>query len=50
MAINELISGVNIALGGAVLGTCPSFDSDGDGAVAINELIAAVSTALNGCG
>jgi Ca2+-binding EF-hand superfamily protein len=47
--INELIRGVNIALGNADLATCPSFDRDGNGRVAINELIAAVTAALFGC-
>lgn len=47
--INELVSGVNIALGNAALGTCPSFDTSGSGQVEINELIKAVNNALNGC-
>ena len=50
VAINELITGVNIALGSASLDTCPSFDANGSGEVEINELIAAVNNALNGCG
>jgi hypothetical protein len=49
VAINELITGVNIALGSAAVSLCPSCDTSGDGSVAINELIAAVSRALNGC-
>ena len=49
MAINELVTGVNIALGNLPLDSCPSFDLNGDGEVAINELIAAVNSALNGC-
>jgi len=49
VSINELISGVNIALGNAAVGTCGPFDSDGDGTVAINELIAGVKNAQNGC-
>ena len=49
VAINELITGVNIALGSAALDTCPAFDADADGGVAINELIAAVGALLNGC-
>lgn len=49
VAINELITGVNIALGAAALDTCAAFDGDGDGTVAINELIAAVNAALAGC-
>jgi hypothetical protein len=49
VTINELISGVNIALGSAPLSQCPAFDPSGDGSVAINELIAAVGAALEGC-
>jgi len=49
VAINELITGVTIALGSAPVSSCPSFDINGDGSVAINELIAAVNNALAGC-
>lgn len=44
--VNELISGVNIALGSASVDTCPSFDVNGDGEVSISELIQAVNIAL----
>ena len=47
--INELIIGVNIALGSAPLSNCSSFDANHDGMVEINELIQAVNNALNGC-
>jgi hypothetical protein len=49
VTINELIVGVNIALGSAEVSACPAFDRDADGTVAINELIAAVNAALSGC-
>ena len=49
VAINELISGVNIALGSAAVTACAAIDANGDGSVAINELVAAVSRALAGC-
>ena len=49
VAVNELISAVNIALGTADVSTCSACDSDGDGMVSIGELIAAVNKALNGC-
>jgi len=49
VAINELITGVNIALGSASVDACSSLDTNFDGSVAINELIAAVNHALNGC-
>jgi hypothetical protein len=49
VTVNELITGVNIALGAAGAGQCPSVDGNGDGAVVVNELVAAVANALNGC-
>lgn len=49
VAINELITGVNIALGSQPVGNCLPFDSSGNGAVEINELITGVNNALNGC-
>ncbi|MGD9762283.1 MAG: hypothetical protein AB7V27_01020 [Candidatus Binatia bacterium] len=49
VAINELITGVNIALGSADISSCPSFDMNGNGGVEVNELVAAVNNALNGC-
>src|SRR5262245_48484659 len=49
VAINELISGVNIALGNNPLSSCPAFDVNQSGMVEINELISAVNNALNGC-
>lgn len=49
VSINELIIGVNIALGGRPVGDCPSFDSNANGLVSVNELIQAVNAALQGC-
>ena len=49
VAINELITGVNIALGSAPVSDCEAMDANGDGMVGINELIAAVNNALSGC-
>ena len=49
VAINELITCVNIALGTAAVSTCTACDADGGGTVTINELISAVNAALNGC-
>lgn len=49
VSIDELILGVNIALGGATVSRCGSLDADGDGVVAINEIIGAVNSALGGC-
>lgn len=49
VTVNELVLGVNIALGLTGPGVCPAFDSDASGTVSISELIAAVNAALNGC-
>ncbi len=49
VTINELIAGVNIALGNTAVTSCPSFDRNSDGSVTINELIAGVNAALAGC-
>ena len=48
VAVNELVLGVNIALGRLPLAVCPSFDTNGDGEVEINELVLGVNNALNG--
>jgi hypothetical protein len=47
--VNELITGVNIALGTASVDSCPVFDENQDGDVVVNELIKAVKYALEGC-
>lgn len=49
VGIEELVRGVNIALGAQPLSACPEFDPSGDDRVSINELIQAVNAALNGC-
>jgi hypothetical protein len=49
VAINELVLGVNIALGNASLPVCPSYDANANGAVDIDELITAVNHAQRGC-
>ena len=48
-AINELIVGVNVALGAVAVPACPAGDVNGDGMIRIDELIAAVNAALTGC-
>jgi large repetitive protein len=50
VGISELIRGVNIALGSAVIDQCRPLDGNGDGTISINELILAVGNALAGCG
>ncbi|MFN8642955.1 MAG: hypothetical protein U0802_15360 [Candidatus Binatia bacterium] len=41
VAVNELLLGVNIALGSQAMSACPVFDVEGDDAVAVNELLIA---------
>jgi uncharacterized repeat protein (TIGR01451 family) len=47
--VDELIKGVNMALGTAGIESCPSFDTNGSGSVTVEELIKAVNNALSGC-
>jgi hypothetical protein len=49
VSIDELIRGVNIALGTATVPQCQRFDTNGDGQVNVNELIQGVNAALFGC-
>ncbi len=49
VSINEIISGVNIAIALADLDLCAAIDADGDGSVSISELITAVNHGLDGC-
>jgi glucose/arabinose dehydrogenase len=49
VTIDDLIRGVNIALGGPALSTCAALDANADGTVSIDELVRAVSAALMGC-
>lgn len=49
VTVNEVILGVNIALGNTALSSCTAFDANGSGSVEVNELIAGVNALLNGC-
>jgi poly(3-hydroxybutyrate) depolymerase/6-phosphogluconolactonase (cycloisomerase 2 family) len=49
VTIDELVRGVNIALGTAPLSMCEMFDYDGDGTVTVDKLVRGVNNALNGC-
>jgi hypothetical protein len=49
VTVDELIHGVNIALGTMSIDTCRAMDANSDGDVTVDELIAAVSRALTGC-
>ncbi len=47
--VDELVTGVNIALGELPVAACERLDFDRDDRVSIDELVAAVGHALNGC-
>ncbi|HTO56300.1 MAG TPA: hypothetical protein VMJ74_00840, partial [Pseudomonadales bacterium] len=47
--VDELVKGVNIALGTLEFDACPAFDTDNDQHVGVNELVQAVNAALLGC-
>jgi len=49
VTVDELIRGVNLALGLLPVPHCPAFDLDGTGEISVNELIVAVNAALVGC-
>lgn len=49
VTVDELVKGVNIALGLTALSECPVFDSGRDGTVTVDELVQAVNYALGSC-
>ncbi len=49
VSVDELVLGINIALGIEPISACPAFDQNGDQVVTVDELVAAVAIALNGC-
>jgi hypothetical protein len=49
VTIDELVTMVNIALGGKPVSECSVGDTSGDGEITIDEIIQAVNRALNGC-
>jgi hypothetical protein len=49
VTVDEILRGVNVALGAATIAACVVADGDGDGQVTIDELIGAVNAALSGC-
>ena len=49
VTVDELVTGVNIALGNTALAVCPQFDSDHSLEVTIDELVTGVNNALHDC-
>jgi hypothetical protein len=47
--LDELVTCLNVALGIAESGTCPTCDLNGDGNVSIDEVVTSVDTVLHGC-
>jgi hypothetical protein len=49
VTVDELLTGVGIALGALPVTQCLVVDANGDGVVTVDELIQAISNALTGC-
>jgi hypothetical protein len=49
VSVDEIVRGVNIALGLLPLDVCPNSDANGDASVTVDELIRAVEDALHQC-
>jgi hypothetical protein len=49
VTVDELILGVNIALGESALDNCPTFDANSSNDVTVDELVSGVNNALVGC-
>jgi len=49
VTVDELITGISIALGIADLGACPQFDANEDGTITVDEIILGIDNALTGC-
>ena len=49
ISVDELVRGVNIALGALDVSQCENFDGNHDAKVTVDELVTAVNGALNGC-
>jgi hypothetical protein len=49
VTVDEVISGVNIALGQGELASCTAMDGDMSGTVTVDEILSAVNSALVGC-
>ena len=50
VTVDEIVLGVNIALGERPLSACAPFDSGDDQAVTVDELLVGIGNALEGCG
>lgn len=49
VTVDEIITGVNIALGTTSIAGCLAFDNNADGQVTVDEIVNGVTNALTGC-
>lgn len=49
VTVDEIVTGVNIALGTSPVSGCTAFDGNSDGQVTVDEIVTAVNFALVGC-
>ncbi|HYD48693.1 MAG TPA: choice-of-anchor V domain-containing protein [Terriglobales bacterium] len=49
VTVDEIITGVNIALGSVAPEGCVAFDRNSDGEVTVDEIVEGIQRALNGC-
>jgi hypothetical protein len=49
VTVDEVVTGVSIALGSRSIDECPNFDSTGDQGVTVDEILQAINFALDGC-
>lgn len=49
VTVDELVTGVNIALDALTVDECPALDPGGDNSVTVDELVTAINRALAGC-
>ena len=50
VTVDELVRGADIALGNAMLISCPQFDCNANGRVTVDCLVKAIDAAVKGCG
>src|SRR5690349_14161217 len=49
VTVDEVVIGVNIALGTLAVDACTALDADANGQVSVDELVTAVNRILDGC-
>lgn len=49
VTVDEILTGVSMALGVVDVGSCPEFDGDVSGTITVDELVTTVTNGLDGC-